>query len=57
MPFHASEMYARTVYNFLTHLVHNGAVQIDVGDELTRATLVTHLGQIVNEVAAKRSIA
>jgi proton-translocating NAD(P)+ transhydrogenase subunit alpha len=49
MPFHASKMYARTVTNFLLHLVREGKIHIDLDDELTRSTLVTHRGEIVNE--------
>ncbi len=32
MPFHASEMYARTVSNFLMHLLHEGSIRIDPED-------------------------
>ena len=49
MPFHASKMYARTVTNFLLHLMREGKIHIDLDDELTRPTLVTHRGEIVND--------
>jgi NAD(P) transhydrogenase subunit alpha len=49
MPFHASQMYARTVANFLTHIFHDGKIRLDRNDEMTRATLVTHQGEIVNQ--------
>lgn len=49
MPFHSSQMYARTVTNFLSHLVKDGRVHLDLTDELTRGPLVTHEGQIVHE--------
>ena len=49
MAFHASEMYARTVYNFLSHLLHEGKIQIDPDDELARATLVTRAGEVVGQ--------
>jgi NAD(P) transhydrogenase subunit alpha len=51
VPFHASQMYARTVTSFLMHLLKEGKVQLDLGDELTRGPLVTHQGEIVHEVA------
>lgn len=54
MPFHASAMYARNITNFLMHLAPDGRVQIDLNDELTRATLVTHRGEIVNEALRKK---
>jgi NAD(P) transhydrogenase subunit alpha len=51
VPFHASQMYARTVTNYLLHLVKDGQMQPDWNDELTRAPLVTREEQIVHEVA------
>jgi NAD(P) transhydrogenase subunit alpha len=48
--FHASQMYARTVTNFLFHLLKDGQIQLDTSDELTRGPLVTHQGQIVHDV-------
>jgi NAD(P) transhydrogenase subunit alpha len=53
VPYHASQMYARTVTNYLTHLLKDGKVQLDLGDELTRGPLVTHQGEIVHEVVKK----
>jgi NAD(P) transhydrogenase subunit alpha len=49
MPFHSSQMYARTVTNFLMHLLQDGKIRLDLNDEMTRATLVTHQGEIVSE--------
>jgi len=48
MPYHASQMYARTVTNFLAHLLKEGKVQPDLNDELTRGPLVTHQGDILH---------
>ena len=50
LPYHASQMYARTVTNYLTHLLKDGNIQLDLNDELTRGPLVTHQGEIVHEV-------
>jgi NAD(P) transhydrogenase subunit alpha len=50
VPFHASQMYARVITNFLAHLVKDGKLQFDLSDELTRAPLVTYEGKMVNEV-------
>lgn len=49
VPFHASQMYARTVTNFLMHLIQDGRIHLDLNDELTRAPLVTHQGEILHE--------
>jgi NAD(P) transhydrogenase subunit alpha len=51
VPFHASQMYARTVTSYLLHLLKDGKPQLDLADELTRGPLVTHRGEIVHEVA------
>ncbi|MBI3939836.1 MAG: Re/Si-specific NAD(P)(+) transhydrogenase subunit alpha [Acidobacteria bacterium] len=56
VPFHASQMYARTVTNFLLHLLRNGKIHLDLDDELTRGPLVTHRGEILHE-AVKMSLA
>jgi NAD(P) transhydrogenase subunit alpha len=50
LPFHASQMYARTVTNYLTHLLKADGIQLDLNDELTRGPLVTHKGEVVHEV-------
>ena len=54
MPFHASQMYARTVTNYLGHLLKNGRIHLDLGDELTRGPLVTHQGEVVHEIVKAR---
>ena len=48
VPYHASQMYAKNITTFLAHLVKDGAVRIDQNDEITRETLVTHGGTVVN---------
>jgi hypothetical protein len=42
-------MYARTVTNYLLHLVKDGKPQLDLADELTRGPLLTHRGEVVHE--------
>ena len=48
VPYHASQLYARNISSFLTHLVKEGKVQLNLEDEITRETLVTHEGEIVH---------
>ena len=50
VPYHASQMYARTVTNYLLHLLKDGQLKLDLDDELTRGPLVTREGQVVHEV-------
>ncbi|HEY0410271.1 MAG TPA: Re/Si-specific NAD(P)(+) transhydrogenase subunit alpha [Candidatus Dormibacteraeota bacterium] len=48
VPQHASQMYAKNVATFLQHLVKEGAVRLDPDDQITRETLVTRDGRVVN---------
>jgi NAD(P) transhydrogenase subunit alpha len=47
VPYHASQMYARTIVNYLLHLLREGRIHLDLNDELTREPLVTHGGQVL----------
>lgn len=48
-PYHASQMYATNVVNLLKLMVNKeGALKIDLNDEVIRETLVTHEGKVVN---------
>lgn len=49
MPTHASQMYSRNMLNFINHIVTDGEVTIDLGDEITKGCLITHNGKIVHE--------
>jgi NAD(P) transhydrogenase subunit alpha len=49
VPYHASQMYARNLTTFLTHLVKDGQFKFDMADEITRETLLVRNGEIVNE--------
>jgi NAD(P) transhydrogenase subunit alpha len=48
VPYHASQMYARNAAAFLLHLTKYKKIEIDTGDEITRETLVTQGGEVVN---------
>jgi NAD(P) transhydrogenase subunit alpha len=48
IPYHASQMYSKNVSNFLGYLLTKGELTLDLDDEITRGTLVTHKGQVVN---------
>ena len=49
VPYHASQMYARNITTFLLHLGKAGKLQLDLQDEITRETLLTKEGEIVNQ--------
>ena len=46
MPVPASQMYARNLRAFLHHILKDGALHIDLADEITRGACVTHDGAI-----------
>src|SRR5207245_3941423 len=48
VPYHASQMYARNISAFLIHLFRNGKLRLASDDEITRETLVTRGGEVVN---------
>lgn len=48
VPYHASQMYSKNLTNFLLHMVKDGKLQINLEDEITRSTIVTQAGEIVN---------
>jgi NAD(P) transhydrogenase subunit alpha len=50
VPFHASQMFAHTVTNYLAHLLKDGKIHLDLVDDLTRGPLVTYQGEIVHDV-------
>jgi NAD(P) transhydrogenase subunit alpha len=48
VPAHASRMYAKNLVNFLTLLVVDGAVRLDLDDVIIADTLITHGGEVVS---------
>jgi len=48
VPYHASQMYSKNVQTFLSHLVKDGALQLNMDDEITRETLVARDGAVVH---------
>ena len=50
VPYHASQMYAKNITTFLKHLMtKEGSLAWDLTDEITKETLVTHKGEVVQE--------
>ncbi len=52
--FHASEMYARNLANFLELLMKDGRLEIDFDDELVAGTCLTHAGEIRHAATRER---
>jgi proton-translocating NAD(P)+ transhydrogenase subunit alpha len=51
IPIHASQMYARNVSNFVMKMIQDGVLHLDLADELLRAPLITHRGEVLHEAA------
>ncbi|RPJ43872.1 MAG: NAD(P)(+) transhydrogenase (Re/Si-specific) subunit alpha, partial [Candidatus Latescibacterota bacterium] len=48
LPTHASQMYSKNVITFLGHIARKGVLKVDLEDEITKGTLVTQAGKVVN---------
>lgn len=46
MPTHASEMFAKNLYNFVAPMIKDGQLQIDWSDEVIAGACLTHGGEI-----------
>jgi NAD(P) transhydrogenase subunit alpha len=54
MPVHASEMYAKNLFNFLKLIVHDGEIRPDWEDEIVAGSLLTHDRQIYHAQTRQR---
>ena len=45
---HASELYAKNLLNLVTLMIKDGALNIDLDDQILKDSLITHQGEIVN---------
>lgn len=50
MPFHASQMYSRNLAAFVLEFTKDGQFNLDLEDEIISGALVTHQGEVVNEM-------
>jgi H+-translocating NAD(P) transhydrogenase subunit alpha len=48
VPYHASQMYARNLATFISHMLKDGQLVLDLEDQITRETLTTRDGKVVN---------
>jgi H+-translocating NAD(P) transhydrogenase subunit alpha len=47
MPVHASQMYSKNIEKFFTHLTDEKGFKMDLNDEITRGSVITHKGEIM----------
>jgi NAD(P) transhydrogenase subunit alpha len=52
VPVHASQLYSRNVTAFLSLLIKDGELQIDMEDDVVGPSCVTHQGHVVNQRVA-----
>jgi NAD(P) transhydrogenase subunit alpha len=52
VPVHASQLYSRNVTSFLSLLIKDGELSIDMNDDVVGPSCVTHQGQVVNSRVA-----
>jgi len=53
MPVHASEMYAKNLFNFISPFIKDGKIELDWSDQVIAGSAFTHEGQIRNESVKK----
>ena len=53
MPVHASEMFAKNLYNFLSPFIKDGVLAIDWADEIVKGACLTRDGEFVHEGVKK----
>jgi NAD(P) transhydrogenase subunit alpha len=52
MPYDASTLYARNVLELVLHVAKGGKLNLDLEDEITKGTLLTHAGKVVHAPTA-----
>jgi len=53
VPLHASQVYSSNIVNLLSVMINKqGEFKLDLSDEIIKAVLVCHQGQLVNEMVA-----
>lgn len=52
VPVHASQLYSRNVTAFLTPLIKDGQLNLDMNDDVVGPSCVTHQGRVVNDRVA-----
>ncbi|HUX41721.1 MAG TPA: NAD(P) transhydrogenase subunit alpha [Rectinemataceae bacterium] len=53
MPVHASEMYAKNLFNFISPFIKEGKLELDRSDEVIAGSCLTREGELVHEAVRK----
>ncbi len=54
IPVHATEMYAKNLYNFLSPMIKDGQLQLDWNDQVIQESALTHQGEVKHEPTGRR---
>lgn len=54
VPYHASQMYAKNLSNFMLNMVSEGKLDLDREDEIIQGTLVTRRGEVVHPLVREQ---
>ncbi len=54
IPVHATEMYAKNLYNFLSPMIKEGQLALDWEDEVIKESVLTHAGEVKHEPTGRR---
>ena len=49
MAVHASELYAKNITAFITYMIEDGELKLDLDDEIISGSMYTHLGEVTHE--------
>ena len=52
VPVHASQLYSRNITAFLTPMIKDGQLHIDMNDDVVGPSCVTHQGEVINQRVA-----
>jgi len=53
MPIHASQLYAKNVSTFLTYMIKDGSLELNLDDEIISGAMFTHNGKVTHEPTSK----
>jgi NAD(P) transhydrogenase subunit alpha len=53
LPVHASQVYANNMVSLVAEIVKDGAMKVDLTDDIQKGATITHDGQITNELVKK----
>lgn len=48
-PVHASQMFSKNIETFINHISKDGALKVDLADEITKAMTITHNGELLRK--------